>query len=527
MIDRVKLNSVNSIPNNKPQAQPKFTGGFVDGLVTAIQSCEKQPMVNVSLVDAATCIGPRTIIEGKTNGFAGLEAFRRESSGLVINCLLPGVIVAGIAYVAQKPILGAEFQKVNLSKSLANEDTINKIIESYKETPESSVQDRMAKTFKYMFDKLEGADGEIGKDGFKQFKKYITVDDCHGLANIACDGNAKKDAFKDALGELIKKTGINENIRFIGEKDFFSLGFSDLATETSKFVKELIHVKPDRIGVFAEKAINLVNIKSALGLGAIIPLAIFAQPMNRWITAKTSGKKGAPIYKDFKDTKQSELSQKEKKGLFIQKLISVAAMVGVALLSMGGKTSLKKFQFKGLFPTMDQARLISTVTFASRMMASEDKNELREATVRDIATFSSLYFLGDYVAKALATGIQKAKNISLINHLKPLKPNANMLERLAHWAKNTSLKSSAELKTINGGERYRAYCQLANIGFSLISLGVLIPKYTRGRTDKKREEEMKEQGVEKKDIEKYYPHFLMHDIENTQKTAFKSFQAAR
>ena len=52
-------------------------------------------------------------------------------------------------------------------------------------------------------------------------------------------------------------------------------------------------------------------------------------------------------------------------------------MVGVAGLSMFmDRPSLKMFQFKGLFPTMDQARIISTATFASRMGAAEDKNEL-------------------------------------------------------------------------------------------------------------------------------------------------------
>ena len=80
-------------------------------------------------------------------------------------------------------------------------------------------------------------------------------------------------------------------------------------------------------------------------------------------------------------------------------------MLGVCGLSMFMDRPVLKniFQFKGIFPTMDQARIISTATFASRMGASEDKNELREATVRDIATFSSFYFLGDYVAKGIAT----------------------------------------------------------------------------------------------------------------------------
>ena len=86
-------------------------------------------------------------------------------------------------------------------------------------------------------------------------------------------------------------------------------------------------------------------------------------------------------------------------------------MIGVSLLSMMKMPSMGMIEFKGWFPTMDQARIISTTTFASRMAVADDKNELAEATVRDIATFSGLYFLGDYAGKATATAIEKNTGI--------------------------------------------------------------------------------------------------------------------
>lgn len=97
-------------------------------------------------------------------------------------------------------------------------------------------------------------------------------------------------------------------------------------------------------------------------------------------------------------------------------------MAGVAGLSMlMDRPSLKMFQFKNIFPTMDQARIISAATFSSRIAASEDSNELKENTIRDIATFSSFYFLGDYAAKGIATLLEylnKDKGVQLINRLK-------------------------------------------------------------------------------------------------------------
>ena len=50
-------------------------------------------IINVSIIDLATAILPRTWVDAKTNGFAAAETFRRESSGLIVNCLIPGFIV--------------------------------------------------------------------------------------------------------------------------------------------------------------------------------------------------------------------------------------------------------------------------------------------------------------------------------------------------------------------------------------------------------------------------------------------------
>lgn len=151
---------------------------------------------------------------------------------------------------------------------------------------------------------------------------------------------------------------------------------------------------------------------------------------------------------------------------------------------------MKMLDFKGMFPTMDQARIISTTTFASRMAAADDKNELAEATIRDIATFSSLYYLGDVAAKGAATIIQKKTGTVLLNDMKPLKENANAWQKFKHWMKDINIKSSSEVigqKAIN----YRSACQVTNIGVSLALLGLIIPIFTRRNTKKKHEQALK------------------------------------
>ena len=100
---------------------------------------------------------------------------------------------------------------------------------------------------------------------------------------------------------------------------------------------------------------------------------------------------------------------------------------------------------------MDQCRWIATATFASRMLASEDENELHEVTWRDIATFSSLYFLGDYVSKGVGTIIQKVKGVPLLNYMTD-KPNTkNPLKKFWFWVKDTKLKSFDEANAIKDG----------------------------------------------------------------------------
>lgn len=542
MIEKVSISSVNknNTPKGKtPANQPAFKGGLVDGLIWGVQKCEQHPMVNVSVLDLSTAIIPRTIVEtyagskkkdehgnpvldenGKQkrqlNVFGGFEAFRREFSGLFINCIMPSFVVMGAGTLFNKPVMG-KFDK-NLINNWANGEAYDNIQKFYK--PGTPSIESNKDFFKRTLLSLEGVDGDaFNKDGIKKFAHLLAenpaeIKDLNSLdeivnkiqlkkpaqdaldilAKAAFDGDYKKTG--EAYKKLVELTHISENIRFAGEEKYLGNNLASFCKDTPKVLygakKQGIETAED-LGKYFAKAKKLVNWKSIGGLGIIIPLAIAAQPINRWITRKMSGRKGAPIYNDFTDRKEDkELTPKEKSQLLKQKFISVGSMLGVAGLSMVmDKPSLKSlFQFKGLFPTMDQARIISTATFASRMAASEDKNELREATIRDIATFASFYFLGDYAAKGIATLIEhnRKSGVKLINRLKKVDDNANALQKFWNWAKHTSLKSSDELATV-GDKRLRTLCQIGNLAFSLISLGLFIPLYTRTQTNKKKAQE--------------------------------------
>ncbi len=531
MIRNVELGSIDKNSNPRIAAKPEnkkqvaFTG-VGEMVLQGIQLCEKNPMLNVTFLDCTTAIFPRTFFETfigskrkdengqeqkrKLNLFGGFEAFRRESSGLIINCIIPSFIVIGLAKLLNRPIMG-NFNKSNLTRSWANGEALDKIKKYFEASKGETKHQRVVNTLKTMINDIEGVDGDISKGGLKKFKDIFAGDKEFEKAiqeaakNIVSEKPDKH--YTNKLYKfLVEKSGISENIRFAGEEKFSTSNLSHICDSVGEILhgasKENIFDSPKELTQYFKKANKLVNAKSAFGLlGVIIPLAISAQPINRWITHKLSGKGGAPIYNDDKDR---HLTPEEKKKLTAQKFFAVPLMWGVAALSMLlDRPSLKMFQFKNIFPTMDQARLISAATFSSRIAASEDSNELKESTIRDIATFSSFYFLGDYAAKAIATLIEKYKGVKLINRLKESDPNANIFQKAWDWAKNTNMKSSEELSAIKDvklqkqARNLRALCHAGNIAFSLLSLGIFIPLYTRTQTNKKQKELEEKAALEK------------------------------
>ncbi len=511
MINKIGVDNtsrINSLQARQKQDEnnPSFKGlGSI--ALQGIQMCERMPMVNVTVIDMLSAILPRTIVESMTNWFAGFEAFRRESSGLVVNCLIPSLVTLGIA----KCINPAFMPKgVSMSRCWADSTLVDKAAEYYKN---ASSEDKVKESLKNILGDIEGFDG----DKKILFREKLGSDlDFYGnklteITRSNSNDRAMRKEVKKLANEIVEKTHVAENIKIGGEKEVKALSVQSMLEDSVKYFKEF--QKPNNklsMEEFAKQSKKLLKTKSLLGLGVILPLAISMQYINRWITCKISGVKGAPIYDDFGKNKNNiEQNPQAQEGLLKQKIISISSMIGVALLSMMKKPSMNMLEFKGMFPTMDQARIISTATFASRMAAAEDKNELAEATVRDIATFSSLYFLGDYAAKAAATIIQNKTGVTLLNDTKKLNGNEGKLKKFWHWVKDVNIKSSEEVigkteKELKRAKNLRSACQVTNLGVSLALLGIVIPIFTRHNTKKKHERALqlaRENAEQKAEIE--------------------------
>ena len=506
------------------QVAAKSTGKVI-GL---IQKCEKEPMVNVAVIDLVTAIVPRTIWESLRNIFAGFEAFRREASGLIVNCLIPGFITLGFAKLFNKSIMGSGKSKnesvANMSNCWASADTIDNVTNHYKKAHETEAfkdgmkifnNEKHARVYAVNYNLLNEASG---LDGFekKSFNQIMNKEELSKKANLLTrtmfeykDGKLSeelvaktpKKRLKAIFSSIAKKTHIAQDVKF-GEGGMVSKLESALV-DTHQILKGMVKegIKPENALEYANRSKKLLKTKSILGMATVIPLAASMQYINRKITEKASGVKGAPIHDDYgKETsikKTPEQIAAEKKKLIAHKIWAVSSMFGVAMLSMMKLPTIKTLknivQFKDQFPTMDQARAISAITFGSRMAVADDLTELKEHHTRDIITFSSMYFLGDYGAKAYASYAEKKHGIELLNKNYDKSKNTGFFTKAKNWVLNTHLKSSDELKGVGEkllkAKKIRAKAQLANLGTSLALLGVAVPLYTMIKTKKHDAEE--------------------------------------
>ena len=543
MQNNVRVNNIVS-HNNKLQ---NFSGSISDTAFNLLDKSfsilDKNAMIQVSFVDTVSTNIPRTLVDLKTGLAAALETCRREFSGLFVNCLMPGLVVKALAGILPKD---NQLKGTNVVGSWANGDSIEKLKGAYKQAQASGAGDKTRAYVETVLGSLEGLDGKNWVKYADKASEPIYQEAVSNITQaISSSGSERKKLLKQAQSKLAGLTKAESILKFNGTaqsnleetlRDVVDLGgkFESVknktlsaagATADDIIQPEISSKVSSAVDKYGSSLKNFVNKKSLIGMGIVIGIAVSIQTINRAITRKQFKAEGAPIYKDFgkKDTTQ-KMDEKQKKGFFLKKLVAAASMYGLAAVSMMKRPSLGMFQFSGIFPTMDQCRWIAASTFASRMLGAEDENELRETTVRDIASFSGLYFLGDYVKKGAASAIEAisktgkgkqffGENIVLLNRKKEVaKPVLDKsasfgkklisqagyrAKQLGNWIKNTELKSAAEVantKTRN----LRNICRVADIAFSVVMLGILLPKYNRSVTEKKVAAAKKQEELQKR-----------------------------
>ncbi len=331
---------------------------------------------------------------------------------------------------------------------------------------------------KVLADKLiNSSEQTIDKETLKYLQSVI-VSDTGAESKVVLEGFSKQadNSLKTLLGNLynVSKTFMNEKVDSVFKS-------SDVVAE-NPFIKGL-------------KSLNLK--RSIAGLGIAAAIGMSTQPINMYLTKKKTGSDG------FVGVPGRE--KDNTSGFKMMKLAAASAFTAAALSTITTKPSklLSKLQFQGVIPTVSQLKLVYGLTIASRLLASRDKDELRESAVKDSLGFMNLLVLGALVTKGIANACDK----SLINVTKDGSKN------FFKWLTNSSLKTRDEvllsalkkqgIETVKDGKaipfkelvkyadkatkgklRVLSIAQLAGYIYSGVVLGIGVPKLNIYMTNK-------------------------------------------
>lgn len=477
-------------------------------VLPAFKYMKEDPIIGLSVVDLGSMIGPRTAVDMKRNPQAGIETFVRESSGLVVHCLLPGFIAVGISSLMTMG-LNKEFG-VKANKLLTDNETVDIYHNAMKEAMKSGKpagEERTEAFVRNILSKTEGLNDDklykaMDSEHFDATVKKLTGIIHNNQDNFTVKGKEKEEVMS-LLGRTLKG---RENVTLVlsdakrvdtsAEKLLNNLHYFGKTFNSKK-------VNPENIETLVKKLKSANNSKTILGLATVSTIAFSVQAINRRLTKMRTGQDGFVGYSDFgKDggiKKDEKTIKKEKQQLKMFKAIAALGMAGIAFATLGPKKTISgglgkfmdRMQFKGLFPSTDQLKVIYATSIIGRILASSDKNELRETSFRDYLGFTNWLVLGGFVTKAVAQHLDKGlindasggKGNKYINWIS--KKSVKTFGEIAdHQALNTITKEAANVKN---GKLILA--ETAGLVYSGVALGFIVPKINDYMTKKNRAKE--------------------------------------
>lgn len=379
----------------------KFAGGF-DAFTLALRFLETNQAWGANAVDLCSMAIPRTAVDFINRGpDAGTETMRREASGTVNHSMVG--VYGSLAGLLLASSINNKFG-IKAQKIFADNETLEFITKSF----DANKGENYVKHFENLFGKMETlVDGEwksIPKedisDVVEKFNSTLKAEKAPDIIS--------KDLINYSKAKFLHATGSENTYRFIGGKSTFTLsnGLENIYNVTKAVInKDLKGISTDEF-LRSMKKVGLH--RSLLGIGIASAIGMSIQPLNIYLTKKKTGSDGfVGVEGRTKDTSGGFFGLKAlTSGLFGA---SVLASIG---LKGGTQEFLKKLQFKGFTPNLNQLKLVYGLTIISRFMAARDKDELREAAVKDTLGFFNWLVLGNFVAKATANLMDK----ELLNH---------------------------------------------------------------------------------------------------------------
>lgn len=439
--------------NNIKQNQPQFKG-IVD---TGMRFLATNQGVGANLTDLGFMVIPRVSTDAKRGPAACMETARREASGTANHSLVGVYGMTGGLAAAALMGLNKNF-KVNANKIFAAPETLNilaenkarqiknnttqaeylretlKNIKAFNPSATNADKDGYVKLSEETVEELvKLLDKAVTESSFDKWKKKDSTNSLHTAMNkiIADTGAESKYILESAEAVEGKKLTSETNLKTLLE-DIYKLSDSFNKDKVKDAFKEQVqNGKAIKDNAFIKKLTRFSKVRSLAGFGIATGVGMSIQPMNIYLTKKKTGSDG------FVGV---EGRSKDNSTQF--KLLKGAASAGFLGLTLGtlGTASVKGFMekmaFKGFWPTIPQLKGIYGLTIISRLLATRDKDELRESLTKDTLGFLSWLVLGDIVNRVTANALDK----SVMNRTKEV-------EGKGYWGRlfGSSLKTRDEV----------------------------------------------------------------------------------
>lgn len=482
----MRINQIQQQVNNRQQQS--FTG-VGDAAVAALRFLDTNQAWGATAVDFTCMVAPRTLTDFTRGADAGVETLRREASGTV-NHAAVGLVYGPLAGLLMSAAVNSKYG-IKAQHIFADSDVIDILGKLRFDTLKDNSGNQINEYVSRVADCLTTKNGQmLSSDAKKEFVKVFAD-------NIQ---NPTKESKAMLNNIVLSDLGEEAQLVFSNGKRTVNASLGDIVDNISSFSKTLFGDKVVNSfkEVLADGAKDFKDVKfikdmknfgmrrSVLGLGIAAAIGCCIQPFNIYLTKKKTGSDG------FVGV---EGRSKDNSAGFKAMKAGVAAAFGAGVMALIGhpKDLLKNIQYKGMTPTLNQFKLVYGLTIMSRFMAARDKDELREATVKDTLGFLSWLVFGNFVSR----GTLKALDKNLVGKTRDEVLYAGLKKAGIPTVKDGKALSFKQLlaklpkadKATRKSLRYLNIAQLAGYAFSGIVLGIGIPKlniYMTKKSEQKR-----------------------------------------
>ena len=482
----MKVQQITQQQNNQINNHPNFTG-LADTGVQLLRFLDTNQAWGATAVDFSCMVAPRTMTDFTRGPLAGVETLRREGSGTV-NHAFVGLVYGPLAGMLMAVALNNKYG-IKAQHIYADSDAVDILSRLRYDVLKSDSKDNLVDYSRRVAAGISTKDGkrflsdaakeEFAKTLAKEIKKpnkenkamlkNIVLSDLGEEANVLLKSGGKE--VKTSLGDIV------ENITSMSKALF-----KDKVVESFQKAAKFEDVN------FVKAMKNFGLRRSILGLGIASAIGCCIQPFNIYLTKKKTGSDG------FVGVEGRE---KDNSAGFKALKAGVAAAFGTMVYGLITKFNPKNFlpniQYKGITPTLNQFKLVYGLTIMSRFLVARDKDELREATVKDTLGYLSWLVFGNFVAK----GTLKALDKNLVGKTRDEVLYAALKKAGISTVKDGKALPFKELlkllpktdKAARKSLRYLNIAQLAGYAFSGIVLGFGIPRlniYMTNKSEQKR-----------------------------------------